>query len=121
MAQPNNFGFGADEAMLRDAARRWFGDHYPPERLHALVAADSDPHRTNETAWVREDWGAIAELGWAAACVPEAAGGAGLAFVAALGLAEEAGRAGYPRSAGSNACGDRRAERVWRARNCRAC
>ncbi|MBS01693.1 MAG: acyl-CoA dehydrogenase [Gammaproteobacteria bacterium] len=114
MAQPNNFGFGEDEAMLRDSARRWFEDHYPPERLHTLVAADSDPHRANEAAWAREDWAAIAELGWAAACVPEAAGGAGLSFVAALGLAEEAGRAGYPgpleatlaATAVLNACGD---------------
>ena len=113
MAQPNNFGFGEDEAMLRDSARRWFEDHYPPERLHALVANDSNPHRANEAAWVREDWAAICELGWAAACVPEAAGGAGLPFVAALGLAEEAGRAAYPGPLGVtlaatallNACG----------------
>lgn len=96
MTQPNNFGFGEDETMLRDSARRWFEDNYSAERLHGLVASDNNPHRPNDVAWAREDWQAIVELGWAAACVPEAAGGAGLPFVAAVGLAEEAGRAAYP-------------------------
>ena len=118
MAQPNNFGFGEDETMLRDSARRWFAENYSAERLHGLVAANNDPHRPNDVVWVREDWQAITQLGWAAACVPEFAGGAGLPFVAAVGLAEEAGRASYPgplaatltATAVLNACGGTVAE-----------
>ncbi len=75
---PGDFGFGTDEAMLRDSARRFFEDRYSPDKLHALVAHDHDMHRPNEAAWVREDWSQIVELGWPAACVPEREGGVGM-------------------------------------------
>ena len=38
----------------------------------------------------------ITELGWTAVCVPEAAGGVGMPVVAAVALAEEAGKAAFP-------------------------
>ena len=94
--QPENFGFGEDEAMLRDAARRFFQDHYGADALHALVAGDSDLHRPNVASWEPDHWRQIVELGWPAVSVPEAEGGVGLPLVAAVALAEEAGRAGFP-------------------------
>ena len=94
--QPENFGFGEDEAMLRDAARRFFQDYYGADALHALVAGESDLHRPNVTSWEPDHWRRIVELGWPAACVPEPEGGVGMPLVAAVALAEEAGRAGFP-------------------------
>ena len=32
MAQPTNFGFGEEETMLRDSARKFFSDNMPIER-----------------------------------------------------------------------------------------
>ncbi len=66
--QPKDFGFGEDEAMLRDAAARFFKDNLPADRLHALVAADSDPHRDNRCQWDPDLWRQIVELGWTAVC-----------------------------------------------------
>ena len=94
--QPENFGFGEDEAMLRDAARRFFQDHYGADALHALVAVESDLHKPNVACWEPDHWRQIVELGWPAVCVPEAQGGVGMPLVAAVALAEEAGRAGFP-------------------------
>ena len=94
--QPKDFGFGEDEAMLRDAAARFFSDNLPADRLHALVAADSDPHRDNRCQWDPDLWRQIVELGWTAVCVPESSGGVGMPLVAAIALAEQAGHAGFP-------------------------
>ncbi len=93
--QPENFGFGEDEAMLRDAARKFFEDHYTPDKLHALVASESGLDRPNVAAWNRDHWEQLVELGWPAVCVPEDAGGVGMPLVAAVALAEEVGRAGF--------------------------
>ena len=38
--QPKNFGFGEDETMLRDSARKFFEDHSTADKLHRLVAED---------------------------------------------------------------------------------
>ena len=96
MPQSNNFGFGDDEAMLRDAARKFFTDHCPPDRLHAQVAYDNTINRPIESIWDQDLWRQLTELGWTAACVPEAAGGIGLPVVAAVALAEEAGKVAFP-------------------------
>ncbi len=94
--QPDNFGFGEDEAMLRDSARKFFADNMSADKLHRLVAHDYNPERENECAWDQDLWQQMVELGWTAACVPERAGGIGMPLVAAVGLAEEAGRAAFP-------------------------
>ncbi len=94
--QPKNFGFGVDEAMLRDAARRFFEDHYSADKLHGMVAHDSNVARPNECVWNRDHWRQVTALGWPACCVPERAGGIGMPAVAGVALAEEAGRAGFP-------------------------
>ena len=94
--QPDNFGFGEDEAMLRDSARKFFADNMSADKLHKLVAHDYDPERENACAWDQDLWQQLVELGWTAACVPERAGGIGMPLVAAVALAEEAGRAAFP-------------------------
>ena len=96
MSQQKNFGFGEDEAMLRDAAAKFFADHASADKIHQQVASDSNIHRDIACIWDRDLWQQITELGWTAACVPEAAGGIGMPLVAAVALAEEAGKAAFP-------------------------
>lgn len=94
--QPKNFGFGEDEVMLRDSARKFMADHCSSDKLHKLVAEDYHIERPNECLWDRALWQQIVDLGWTAVCVPEAAGGIGMPAVAAVALAEEVGRAAFP-------------------------
>ena len=94
--QPKNFGFGEDETMLRDSAKKFFEDHSTADKLHRLVAEDYRIDRPNECIWEPQLWQQMVELGWTAACVPEEAGGLGMPVVAAVALAEEVGRAGCP-------------------------
>ena len=96
MTQPKNFGFGEDETMLRDSARKFFSDNCSPDKLHGLVAQNPNIHRDIECHWDKTLWKQICELGWTAACVPEAAGGIGMPVVAAVAIAEEAGKVAFP-------------------------
>jgi alkylation response protein AidB-like acyl-CoA dehydrogenase len=96
MTQPDNFGFGEEAALLKNSARKFFQDHFPTDRLHALVASDPEPLREPAAPWDRALWQQLVDLGWTALAVPEAAGGVGMPLVAVAGLAEELGRAAFP-------------------------
>jgi alkylation response protein AidB-like acyl-CoA dehydrogenase len=96
MAQSINFGFGEDETMLRDSAAKFFADNCGPNKIHGQVADNPDIHRAIESKWDQGLWKQITELGWTAVCVPEAAGGIGMPVVAAVAIAEEAGKAAFP-------------------------
>jgi alkylation response protein AidB-like acyl-CoA dehydrogenase len=95
MSQPKNFGFGEDETLLRDSARKLLADRAGVEALRRLVARD---HReayeraVPPAPWDEALWRQMVELGWTALAVPEAHGGAGMKMVAVAALAEEAGR-----------------------------
>ena len=99
MAQPKNFGFAAEEQMLRDSARKFLKDHAGIETLRKLVArdhreayeSDVQPAPYDERLWQR-----IVDLGWPALAVPERAGGVGMKMIAVASLAEEIGRAALP-------------------------
>ena len=47
MNQPSavrrDFGFGADEEMLRDLARQFLDENMPVEKLRGLAAPDPEP------------------------------------------------------------------------------
>lgn len=94
--QPKNFGFGEDETMLRDSARKFFTDHCSPDKIHSQVAHDPSIHRPIECIWDKSLWQQVVELGWTAVCVPEENGGVGMPLVAAVAIAEEAGKAAFP-------------------------
>jgi alkylation response protein AidB-like acyl-CoA dehydrogenase len=96
MTQATNFGFGEEEIMLRDSARKFFADNLPVDQLHALVAGDSDPHKALDAAWNKALWQQMVELGWTMLAVPESAGGMGMGAAAVAGLCEEAGKAAFP-------------------------
>lgn len=97
--QPKDFGFGEDEAMLRDSARRFLADALPIDKLRRLVAADHvDAYEGDQPPLYYDEsiWKQIVELGWTAIAVPEECGGVGMKMVAVAALAEEAGRAALP-------------------------
>ena len=96
MAQPRDFGFGVEETMLKDEARRFFKKNCDDATLMDLVGSDSNPERPPECLWDEKLWKQVSELGWASLAVPEDAGGIGMSAVAVAGLIEEAGRAAFP-------------------------
>jgi len=99
MAQPKDFGFGSEEQMLRDSARKYLKDNAPIEKLRALVAKDHKlayESPVQPVAWDEKIWKQMVELGWTALAVPESAGGVGMKMIAVAALAEEIGRAALP-------------------------
>jgi alkylation response protein AidB-like acyl-CoA dehydrogenase len=99
VAQPRDFGFGSDEALVRDQARKLLRDEAPVDRLRTLVAADHRVAYESDVppaAWNEALWGEMVQLGWPALLVPEAAGGLGMKMVAVASIAEEIGRAAVP-------------------------
>ena len=96
MAQPNNFGFGEEAALLKESARKFFADNLPTDKLHAMVASDPNPEREPDCLWDQALWQQMVDLGWTMLAVPEAAGGIGMPLVAVAGLVEELGRAAFP-------------------------
>ena len=94
--QPKNFGFGEDETMLKDSAQKFFADNCSPDKIHSQVAHDPSIHRPIESIWDKSLWQQVVELGWTAVCIPEAAGGIGMPLVAAVAIAEEAGKSAFP-------------------------
>ncbi|MEO1474470.1 MAG: acyl-CoA dehydrogenase family protein [Pseudomonadota bacterium] len=95
---PKNFGFGEDEAMLRDVARKMLGDRLPMTRLRELVAETPEPvyDQGERAAWDETLWSEIVELGWTGLAVGEDDGGAEISLVGIVGMVEEAGRHALP-------------------------
>jgi len=98
MAQPKDFGFGEDERLVRDSARKFLGDNAGVEKIRRLVAADHGAYdlATPPLAHDERLWAQIVELGWTGLAVPADAGGAEMKMVAVAALAEEIGRAALP-------------------------
>jgi alkylation response protein AidB-like acyl-CoA dehydrogenase len=95
---PKDFGFGADEEMLRDLARKFLDEHLPVQALRVLVAEDSDAvyERGERARWDEGLWKQMVELGWTGLAVPESAGGVGFKLAGIVGLVEEIGRHAVP-------------------------
>ena len=95
---PKNFGFGEDEALLKDLAGRFLRDEFPVERLRDLVAADPDSVYQHGAlpAWDRELWKRCVEMGWGGLAVGVDEGGAGFSRAGIVGVVEEVGRAAFP-------------------------
>ena len=96
MAQPKDFGFGTEETMLRDEARRFFKKNCDDSALMDLVGGNSDPAREPDCCWDEKLWNKIVDLGWTILAVPEELDGIGTSAVGVAGLMEEAGRAAFP-------------------------
>jgi alkylation response protein AidB-like acyl-CoA dehydrogenase len=93
---PRDFGFGSDEEMLRDLAKKLLDEEMPIEKMRRLVA--ENPTETYEEgkrpAWDESLWKQCVELGWTGLAVPEEAGGVGVKMVGIAGLVEEVGKHG---------------------------
>ena len=91
---PKDFGFGPDEEMLRDLAKKLLDTEMPIEKMRRLVAAD--PAATYEKGqrpgWDEALWKQSIELGWTGLAVPESQGGVGFKMVGIAALVEEVGR-----------------------------
>jgi alkylation response protein AidB-like acyl-CoA dehydrogenase len=99
MSQPKDFGFGEEETMLRDSARKLLRDEVDVASLRAMVAKSHvEAYETSPqpVAYDQKLWQRMVELGWTSVAVPEAAGGLGMKMVAVTALAEELGRAAVP-------------------------
>lgn len=90
---PKDFGFGADEEMLRDVARKFLDEKLPVQTLRDLVAGDSDAvyERGEPTRWDEGLWKEMVELGWTGLAVPEEHGGLGFKLAGIAALVEELG------------------------------
>lgn len=96
MAQPDDYGFSEEAALLKDSARKFFKSNFPTDKLQKMVADNPDSARVQESNWDKALWQQLLELGWTLLAVPESADGLGLPAVAVAGLVEEAGRAAFP-------------------------
>ena len=83
-----DFGFNADQELLRATARKFFENECPSEFVRARMA--------EEAGFTEEFWTKLAEQGWLGLVYPEQYGGAGLGFVDLTVLMEEMGRAVMP-------------------------
>jgi len=93
-----DFGFGDDEALIRDQARKFLDEHASVEALRALVAADHEAVYTEGVlpAYDAEVFAKCLELGWTGLAVPDAQGGVDVKAVAVAALVEEIGRHAFP-------------------------
>jgi len=99
MAQPKDFGFGEEERMLRDSARKLMKDAVDISALRAMLPRDhvaAYETTPQPLAYDEKLWRQMVDLGWTAVAVPEAAGGIGMKMPAVAALAEEIGRACLP-------------------------
>ncbi len=95
---PGDFGFGADEEMLRDLARKFLDENCPITELRKWAAGDplAVYERGERPGWSEPLWREMVELGWTGLAVPEEAGGAGFKAVGWAALVEEVGRHALP-------------------------
>lgn len=98
MSQPKDFGFGEEQEMLKDSARRFMENKQPLVNLRATTKGTEDPYLGEERRgeFDRDAWKEMIDLGWTALAVPEEAGGVGMDLVTAVAVAEEVGRAAMP-------------------------
>ena len=95
---PRDFGFGEDETMLRDMARKMLSERLSADTLRKLVAAAPEPiYDDGERApWDETLWTEIVDLGWTGLAVSEADGGADISLAGIAGIVEEVGRHALP-------------------------
>ncbi len=79
-----DFSFTEEQEAVRELASKIFSDLSTPERLREIEDTDE--------RFDRKLWGELASAGLLGISLPESVGGAGLGFVAAAIVAEEAGR-----------------------------
>ena len=95
-----DFGFSAEQDLLRSTARDALAKLFPPGWQRPLLDAPLDDLNATLPSWER-----VARLGWFGIGVPEARGGAGGSFVDQLVVLEELGRVLAPGGYAATVCG----------------
>jgi alkylation response protein AidB-like acyl-CoA dehydrogenase len=97
-ADLSDFGYGPDEALLRDQARKLLDEYAGRVTLRKLVGKDpAAVYARGELPGYDEGlWRKCVDLGWTALMVPETCGGIDAKMVGVVGLAEEAGKHAFP-------------------------
>lgn len=83
-----NFEFSEEQQFIRDQARNFLSQECDAAAVRAVLDTD--------TAFDRDLWQKIVELGWTAMAIPEAHGGLGLGYLELCVIAEELGRVVAP-------------------------
>ncbi|MBM3226425.1 MAG: acyl-CoA dehydrogenase family protein, partial [Candidatus Tectomicrobia bacterium] len=83
-----DFGFSAEQDMLRQTARAFLAENCPISLVRQLME--------DERGYKPELWKDMADLGWLGLAFPEAYGGQGLGFVDLTVILEEMGAALLP-------------------------
>jgi len=98
VAPAADFGFGSDEAELRDVVRRYLAEQFPVTKLRELVASDhTDVYEHGyESPWDQEVWKGLVDIGLTALAVPESAGGTPVSMAGLAAIVEEAGMRALP-------------------------
>ncbi len=96
MSQPKDFGFGSNEVMLQQQARKFLDEHCNIEKLRKLLGDYTAYERPTWRKFDEDLWKKTVDLGWQALAVPEEANGPGLGMVAVAALVEEAGAHALP-------------------------
>lgn len=83
-----NFGFTAEQDILRSGARKFLDENAPMERVRKIVESDD--------GFDRGLWRRMGEMGWIGLALPEELGGAGADLVTLVVVLEETGRTLFP-------------------------
>ena len=83
-----DFGLSQEQELLQETLRRFLADRCPTTRVREVMESDSG----HDAAL----WSALAELGLAAICIPEALGGIGSELLDLAIVSEEMGYAAAP-------------------------
>jgi alkylation response protein AidB-like acyl-CoA dehydrogenase len=83
-----NFDFSDDQKQLRDEARKFLAGKCPPKAVREVL--------DGKTAYDKELWKGLAEMGFLGVAIPEEFGGAGAGHLELCVIAEEMGRALAP-------------------------
>lgn len=96
MAQPQNFGFGIQEQMLKTEAKRFFKKRWNEDKLTALLDSEPMLGREADFQWEEKIWREAVELGWSSVAISNQGQGSKMSAVGVAALIEEAGRAAFP-------------------------
>jgi len=97
-AQPADFGYGPEETLLREQAKKLLDEYASTTTLRKLVGKDPAAvyARGELPGYDQAVWRRCVELGWTALMVPEACGGVGAKMAGVAALVEEVGRHAFP-------------------------
>jgi len=84
-----NFDYTDDQKFLKDEARKFLTARCSPKVVRAVLDDAS-------VSYDKTLWGAVAEMGWNGAAIPEQYGGLGLGRIELCAIAEELGRVVAP-------------------------